>query len=209
MYDSFSQEASVASEDIDAAILDTFIENNFLENNTDISGELPVQVYNNNTNYNTYSEGEGLDDYLDSMTGNNNNGDGLDESEQGKAIERDYVRDSGKANGVDDGEEESDSGSDSVLEVAGIDDDDGDMKSIHRKAKRLVKLTPKLKARNRRAAYCWTVVHRAHILPKDMTKLKKYDRAAWDLAKKRCKVNKKNSGNCMLAHSAWQTTLCL
>eukprot|EP00957_Ditylum_brightwellii_P091123 6937802-Ditylum_brightwellii.AAC.1 len=109
------------------------------------------------------------------MTGNNNNGDGLDETEQGKAIERDYVCDSDKANGDDNGEEESDSGSDSDIEVAGIDDDDGDMKSIHRKAKRLVKLTPKPKTRNHRAAYCWAVVHRAHILPEDMTKLKKYD----------------------------------
>eukprot|EP00957_Ditylum_brightwellii_P197969 15081764-Ditylum_brightwellii.AAC.1 len=98
LYNSFSQKTSVAFEDIDAAILDTFIENNFLEKNTYISGELPVQVYNNNTNYNSNSEGEDLNNDLDSMTGNNNNGDSLDESEQGKATEQDYVNDSGKAN---------------------------------------------------------------------------------------------------------------
>eukprot|EP00957_Ditylum_brightwellii_P181294 13810660-Ditylum_brightwellii.AAC.1 len=40
------------------------------------------------------------------MTGNSNNGDGLNESEQGKATEQEYVCDSGKANGDDDGEEE-------------------------------------------------------------------------------------------------------
>eukprot|EP00957_Ditylum_brightwellii_P045179 3425449-Ditylum_brightwellii.AAC.1 len=91
------------------------------------------------------------------MTGNNNNGNGLAESEQGKALEQSLD---------DDKDDDSEDDSDSVTEAES--DDNGDVKSIHCKAKQMVKLTSKPKACNCKAAFCWTVVHQASVHPYSM-----------------------------------------
>eukprot|EP00957_Ditylum_brightwellii_P160153 12192485-Ditylum_brightwellii.AAC.1 len=71
---------------------------------------------------------------------------------------------------VNDKDNDSEDDSDSATEAES--DDDSDVKSIDRKAKRLVKLTHKPKVRNHKAAFYWTVVFKASVYPDNMDKLK-------------------------------------